>query len=317
MTQTFKSHVGFAKEVTWGTKVAPTVYIPCLTYGYDEDRKRELDKGTRAVAALDFAAYEGVESGKPSYEWNFYPDECARFYARILGTDNKSGVAAPYTHAFAMADKGASETISDFYGIANKERRFAGCYVTAVNTKFETKSGFVTQRVDFLGQAPDSGVAETVPSFPTDSPFRGWQAALTVAGGGNTRLLSFEIDMKRKVELIFGANNSKTPSAGEVFPVEVTGKCSFWMDTTDTEYGYFVDAATENAVVVTITGDVLSGGNYQLIFTLTKFLWEKVQPKRPTPEGYLTAEVSFRGIYNTTDAGPAAVSVLNSISTAY
>src|SRR5437588_433795 len=98
MTQTFKSHVGFAKETTWGTVVAPTAWIPCLNYTYDEERRRELDKGQRAKAAMDYAAYAGVQWGKPSYEWNFYPDECGRFLAYILGQDTISGGGPGYTH---------------------------------------------------------------------------------------------------------------------------------------------------------------------------------------------------------------------------
>jgi len=311
MTQVFKSHVGFAKESVWGTIVSPTVWIPCLSYGYDEERKRELDKGGRAKAALDYGAYAGVQWGKPSYEWNYYPDECARWYARILGQDAISGVG-PYVHTMTLADKGASDTISDFYGTANKERRFAGAYVESIDTKFDTKSGFVTQKVGFIGQAPDAGVAETTPTFPTDAPMLGWNASLKIATVTTVRLLNFELSLKRTVDPIFGANNSQTPTAAEVYPLEVTGKCKFYADTLDTEYGYFTAGATQNVFDLTVTRDATG----ILEFIITKFLWEKVAILRQMP-GYVEAEATFRGIFNSTDAGPLQVIATNNTTPAY
>lgn len=429
MTQSFKSHVGFAKESTWGTIVAPTVWIPCLSFTFDEERRREIDKGIRAKAALDFGAYAGVQFAKPSYEFNLYPDECGRWYSRVLGagSDSPASIGAPSAAAAAGAGMGtgnykyqitfrvgnasggngtaesgpgteglvtttggnnqvnltniplgpqgttargiyrtavagvsgteklvttlndntttvyldaasdasiasnaavpsgtgtvhtmtlqsavpASDTVSDFYGIASKERRFAGAYVSSVNTKFETKTGFATQKVDFVTQAADTGVTETTPTFPSDQPIMGWTAQLQVAGSANIRLLSFEMDMKRNVDPIFGANNSQTPSNAEVFPLEHTGKCSFYMDTTDTEYSYFQTGATLNKFDLTI-----AGGTSIVEFVMNQFLWEKVTIARSNP-GFVLAEATFRAIYNSTDNGTGTIKIVNLTTAAY
>src|SRR2546429_199183 len=148
MPQVFKTHVGFGKESTWGTAVAPTIWLPTTDYSWNEDRNRELDQGLRAKAAKDFGAYDGTRSAKPSYGFHWYPDEVARFVARILGQDALTG-SGPYTHTMTLADKGASDTITDFYGVSAAERRIPGAYVEKMDIKYNVASGFLDAQVGF------------------------------------------------------------------------------------------------------------------------------------------------------------------------
>lgn len=316
MAQVWRSHVSFVREQTYGsTGSGSAVYIPVLTYDtWEDNRERVLDNAFRAVPSKDFAVYSGVNSGRTGYTWYFYPDVMGRFLKGIFGAEavTQTTVGNRGVHTFGSTDTPASETIYDFYGVAGSERRFHGSQMQSMNLSFETQTGALQMKNEWLSFAASTGISETTFSYTGTSgviPHRGWQATLALANSTNLRLLRFNVDLKRAVDLIYGANNSQNPSAREVGPLEITGSLSFYGGTssggsTETEYTLFRNN-TSTSMVIDLqdsTAALSTANGLTLTFSNANFY-----PATLDRSGnYVRWDVPFRALHNVTDSGPAA-----------
>ncbi len=300
--QTILSHLGLAKEVTWGTAVAAAKWLPIKDFKPVDEIKYPLDQGKRGIAALDFGAYQGTRLGNLDYGGDFFPDVPPYFLLGVLGKDTVTGVG-PYTHAFQLDPAPPSFSISDYYGV---ERQWAGARVSELGLKFATDTGMLEYGVKMLSKA-SAIVTTTTPTIGTTAPFLGWQAAFSVAGTGVVgRLLAYEVTFKRILKEIFGANNSQDPSAIYVGGLEVTGKLT-------------VDMPDDNELLHYLNNDqpaiqvVLTSGTNTITILMTKCAFEKATIDRG--QEFVRLDAQIRGLYNTTDAGPAKVTVVNSVAT--
>src|SRR5438105_3070873 len=102
MAQVWRSHVGFAREASYGTTGTGTAtYMPILSYDvWEDDRERILDNAFRAVPSKDFFVYQGVNKGRVGYTWYAYLDPMGRFLKDIFGAETvtQSSVGAPGVH---------------------------------------------------------------------------------------------------------------------------------------------------------------------------------------------------------------------------
>lgn len=296
------SHVGLAREAVWGTALPAAKFFPSKNPKFEDDIKRILDQGKRGSAATDFGAWGGTRLGRLEHDGDFYPDVPPYFLLGILGQVNTTGVG-PYTHVFTLAATPPSFTITDYYGGA-QARQFAGAMVESLDLKFATESGALEWAVKLAAKA-STQVATPTPTFGSLAPFLGWQAALTLAGGGNTKLLGFELNMKRTLSPIFGANNSQDPNKMYAGPLEVTGKITFDM-ADETELNYYLNNTQPTLSLV------LTSGTNTITIALSKCDFEKATVDRS--QEYVRVDSPIRGHYNATDAGPAKITVVNSVA---
>lgn len=308
---TFRTHVGFASEVSYGTTAAAAqVSIPFLSYDdYTDDQGLVMDVGGRAKASHVFGVYTGVQQGKWSGTAPYYPNECYRFFHRLLGTDTVGsssggaggGTVTAWQHTLTLADLPASDTIFDFFGSTLGDRAFSGAQCEKVDFKFDRASGMATIKPSYKSAAPSTGPGtEATPSYGTDTPFRGFEAVFSVGGSTKTTLLTFDMSLTRQVDLIFAGNNSQRPSAVEVGDFDVTGKLSIYGSTDQPYVDY--RANTQQAVELVLT-DTAAGSSYaRLDILMTKCVFTKVTPDRSG--NFLRYDVEFQGIHNATDAGP-------------
>lgn len=309
--QTWRSHVGFAREATYGsTGTGSVVYIPILSYDeWEDDRERIVDSAPRAQPSKDYFVYAGVNGGRTGYTWYAYLDTMNRFFKDIFGaaaTVTQSSAGAHAVHNFGTTDTPLSETIYDFYGVAGAERRWHGMQAERLELKFDANSGAMTMKTVYRGYASSTGITETTVAYTCSVPKRGWEGALTLAGSTNNRLLAATFTFAREVGLIYSASNSQNPVNREVGPLEITGQLSFYGGTssggsTDTEYTLF---RNNTSTTLSLTFFEASSSN-ALLIALSNANFAPATLDRGGQ--YHRWDVGVRGLYNTSDSGPGYV----------
>lgn len=310
----WNTQLGLAKETTWGTGVVATTFYginkPKFTVKYQDI----TDLGFRGNASTLQGMYQGTghtEIDLPDMQ--FYPDDTGHLLMAMLGVDSISGVG-PYTHALTLLNSALppSYTLTRFSGLAATSERVTGVNFEEVTLKFVNGSGEFTVAAKGRGKIQDT-VAKPAASYSAASIFLPWQAAATIAGGGNARLIDMEVSLKRPVEQVPGMNNSQDMTAANIGPLDVTGKMTFApVDTT--EFAYYT-ANTQPSVSILFTS-----GTNTLTLQMTKCAFHDVTEVDPNST-YFKVAASFRAVANSTDAGtgngPIKITLVNGKAVAY
>lgn len=294
--------VGLAVEAAYGTGLAATKFLPVKTHDYRPQVQRILDEGKRGVNAKDFGAYAGHRFSEWTYGGDLFPDVPPYFLMAIMGTKAVTGTG-PYNHTFSLASTIPSLTLYDNY-VAN-QRRIPGCLTEEFTLRWgSTETTAITWEAKGKGNLGASITAET-PTIGTAAPWLGWQSQLTVGGTVAQRLLNGELTFRRPVEQVWAANDSQDPSQFAAGPLEVTGRLNVYM-TDDTDLDRVLNL-TRPATVLRF-----QSGTNTLTITMTSCDWEAGSIDRSGT--YVRLDANIRGHWNATDAGPARITLANSVA---
>lgn len=299
-------YFGLAKEATYGTSVAPTIFIPYDSIKVEDDLRKSVDEGRRGVLSKEFAVYNTTRLSKIDVETLAYPDTIGHLLYGILGKDTVTGTG-PYTHKFQVLDGAApSYTFADYNVIAGtNERRYPGGVIDEVGFKFDDDGNM---KVSAKMQSKISTlVAKSTPTQNVSTPFQGWMASLTLGGSVNANLLGGDITIKRANELLFAGNNTQDPTRAVNGRIEISGKLTF--DVVDeSEYLLFLNGTQQSIQV-----QFQVNANQSLTFLFTKTDISKSTVDRGGE--YVRVDMDFKCLYNTTDAGLCQITLINSVAT--
>jgi hypothetical protein len=302
---TARSYLGIAKEVTKGTPVAPTDYIPVTSSKLKPvDMIGELLADNMAQGSLvkDYAYVQGRSNSTYDFGGPVYPDTIGYVLGGVLGSVATTGVSAPYTHTISLKNAFATGadaqptafTLTDFY--AANVRAYPGIQFHDFSMKF-TADGLLDY--DAKGTGWISSAASTpTPSFSSVLPTPVWLATVSIGGSTISDVIDGNIDMKRPVTPIFGLANTRNPYQVFLGALETTGKIKFVMED-DTELTRYL---TNTQPAITFNWAQGAGSTAtQIQFTVTKGAYTAAIIDRA--QDYVTIEVDVRAIANTTDAG--------------
>ena len=312
--------IGMGRETTWGTTVVPTIYLPIKTpKGFIPKYDTIRDDSDRNNLSDLQGLYLGT--GYTPFDlpgMNFYPDDSGMPLAALMGVDTISG-AGPYTHTLTLLNSGLpnSFTLNKFDNLLATARRVGGCYIEEVALSYVSSgnSGQLKIGVKGRGKIADT-VTKPTPAFSTANIYLGWQAALTLSGSGNTRIIAADITMKRPAEMVFGNNSTQNASTGNVGEMTVTGKMTFVPElaTPDTEIAYYT-GNTQPA-----TSIVFTSGTNTLTLQMTKTAFTDPVDLDPGTD-YWKLSMAFEAVANSTDGGtgnsPIKIIAINGRSTQY
>lgn len=295
------SHIGLARESNWGVAVAPTVWLPVSGPKPEDTVQWIKEQGFRAVPAKTFGAWQGPIHAVWQMDGLTYPDTIGLLLLATFGTDTVTGASAPYSHLFTLSSTTPpSLTIADYDAIT--ERRYAGFLPNELDFSFTPNEGL---KWSVKGESKKSVTATTTtPTFGTLPPFLGWQGTLNLGGSANVHMLSFDTAIKRSNQVLKGSSGTQDIDAIVPGPMEVTGKITVWMED-ETELNYFL-AGQPVAAVVTLT----AANGHSITFTMTATVFEKGAVDRS--KEYVTLDLNYEAVWNPTDAGPMAVTLVNS-----
>lgn len=302
-----RSYLGIAKEVTKGTAVAPTDFIPVMV---DTLKPVDVidplyDKGLRGSLVENYNYIQGRTRSTFEFGGSVFADTIGYALTGLLGQVATTGSSAPYTHTINLLNASAvganaqpiSYTLTDFY--AADVRAYAGIQFHDFSLKFNA-DGLL--EYDAKGTGYASAVASTpTPSFSTVLPTPVWQG--TVSIGGTTVAYSMEgnIDMKRPVTPIYGVAQTQNPYSVFVGALETTGKITFVMEN-DTQLTNFL-SNTQPAIVLNWAYGA-GATAVQIQATLTKGAYTAAIIERS--KDFVTVAIDLNAQGNTTDVGASA-----------
>jgi hypothetical protein len=299
-----RSYLGIAKEVTKGTPVAPTDFLPVMASSLKPVDVIDplYDEGIRGSNVKNYNYVPGRTRSTYDFGGSAFADTIGYSIAGLLGDVATVGASAPYTHTISLENSATaaadaqptSYTITDFYAAA--VRAYPGCQFSDFTLKFNA-DGMLEYDAKTTGWASATASTPT-PSFSTVLPTQVWQGAVTVGGTTITNSISGEISMKRPVTPIYGIATTQNPYNIFLGPLEVTGKITFVMEDNTELTRYLTN--TQPALVFNWAYGA-GAAAVQIQATLTKGAYVAAAIERGSD--FVEISVDINGIGNTTDAG--------------
>ena len=302
--QSVRSYLGIAKEVTKGTVVPPTDFIPVAK---DSLKPVDIvdplyDTGLRGSNVVNYNYIQGRTRSTVDFGGAVFADTVGYGIAGLLGSVATSGVSAPYTHTISLKnsltsgadDQPISYTLTDFYAV--DVRSYPGCQFSDFSLKFNA-DGMLEYDLKTTGWASET-VSDPTPSFSTVLPTPVWQGTVSIGGSAVANAMTGNIDMKRNVTPVYGISATQDPFNIFLGPIEVTGKITFIMET-DAELTRFL---TNTQPAIVLDWAYGSGSTaVQIQATITKGAYTAAVIERG--EDFVQVTVDINGQGNTTDAG--------------
>jgi hypothetical protein len=302
--QSVRSFVGIAKEVTKGTPIVPTDFLPVAK---DSVKPADVidalyDTGLRGSNVLNYNYLPGRAHSTFDFGGAVFADTIGYPLAGLLGGCATVGASAPYTHTISLLnsqtaaadDQPIAYTITDFYAAA--VRAYPGCQFSDFNLKFNADGmlEFDTKTTGWL-----SGSASTpTASFSTILPTQVWKGVVSVGGSTVANAMTGNINMKRPVSTVFGISNTQNPASVFLGPLEVNGGITFIMEDNAELTRYLTN--TQPAIVLDWSYGA-GAAAVQIQATLTKGAYTAAVIERG--DDYVKVTVTINGMGNTTDAG--------------
>jgi len=302
--QSVRSYLGIAKEVTKGTIVAPTDFIPVAK---DSIKPVDVvdalyDTGLRGSNVVNYNYLQGRTRSTFDFGGAVFADTVGYAIAGLLGSVATTGVSAPFTHTVSLKnsltsgadDQPISYTLTDFY--AADVRSYPGCQFSDFSLKFNA-DGMLEYDAKTTGWQ-STAVSDPTPTFSTLLPTQVWRGTVSIGGSAVSNSMTGNIDMMRSVTPVYGISATQNPYNIFLGPLEVTGKITFIMED-DTELTRYLSNSQPAIVLDWAYGT--GAAAVQLQATITKGAYTAAVIERG--EDFVQVSIDLNGQGNTTDAG--------------
>jgi len=233
----------------------------------------------------------------------------------LLTQGHAAGVAvAGFTlHTFKTAlTQPDSYSITEFNGF--EARGYAGCKLDTLTLKIDPK-GMITYDAKWMG-FPSTSQNTPIPVEPLTQPFLGWMWTLAVGGVPSSRGLTLDYTIKRASEAIPASTGTQAPREIFVAGIEFDAKMKAIFEN-NLDFNNLLTYA-KVALLSTLTQPpAVSGvpGGAQLAVSNSRSVWYKIPTNKQS--NFMQLDADITGTYNTTDAGPGAVTLLNQQAVSY
>ena len=234
-----RSYVGIAKEVTPGTPVAATDFIPLMK---DSLKPVDIiaplyDTGLRGSMAQNYNYIQGRRHTEIDLGGPVFADTVGYWLGGIMGSVVTTGASAPFAHTITLKNatgvgadaQPTSFTLEDMYVAEN--RYYPGCKVTNFTLTFNSE-GMLEYTAKLMGW-PSEVTAAASPSFSTVVPTPVWRGEVSIGGDVIGYTTDGSVTLTRAAEAIFGINTSQGPYEIFVGALDATGSFTFVMENDD------------------------------------------------------------------------------------
>ncbi len=235
-----------------------------------------------------------------------------------LSIPHSSGAAVTTTttHTFKQVSSGVRPPAFSITAYDNVDTRgWAGAVISDLGIKIDPK-GTVTFNPKFSA-FPEAVVSSFVPTYSGQQPLLGWQWNMTNAGAASSRGLTYDLSLKRAVEVIHSSDGTQGPREIFAGALECDGSYKAIYENL-TDYNLFLNYAQSPASAVLAQPAQVGGaqvGGCSLALTMSQSGFHKGQ--RDLGSTYVQASYSLSGIANTTDAGVVQAVLKNFVTAAY
>jgi hypothetical protein len=300
-----RSYLGIAKEVTPGTPIDATAFIPVNKDGLKPvDIIAPLyDTGLRGSMATNYTYIQGRRHTEIDVAGPAFADTVGWWLGSIMGSVATVGASAPYTHTISLKNattgdaQPTSLTLEDYYVSGN--RYYPGCKVTDFTLNFNS-DGMLDYTAKLMGY-PSQTTAASTPSFSAVTPTPVWRGAVSVGGSTIGYTTAASVTVTRAAEAIFGINTEQGPYEVFVAALDATGNMTFVMENDD----QLTNFLSNSQPAITCTFAQGTGATATSIaFTITKGAYTTASIDRSGDHVSITVDIN--AIANTTDAGATA-----------
>ena len=299
-----RSYIGIAKEVTKGTVVAPTDFIPVAK---DSLKPVDIvdplyDTGLRGSNVVNYAYIQGRTRSTFDFGGAVFADTIGYGLAGVLGSVATTGASAPFTHTISLFNSLTSDvdvqpisyTLTDFYAV--DVRSYPGCQFSDFSLKFNA-DGMLEYDVKTTGWA-SSTVADPTPTFSTVLPTPVWRGQVSIGGSTVATAMEGSIEMTRGVTPIYGISNTQNPYQVFLGALEVTGSIKFVMEN-DSQLLNFLN---NSQPAITLNWSYGAGAAaVQIQATITKGAYTAAMIERG--DDFVSVAIELNAQANTTDDG--------------
>ena len=299
-----RSYIGIAKEVSKGTVVAPTDFIPVAK---DSLKPVDIvdplyDTGLRGSNVVNYNYIQGRTRSTFDFGGAVFADTIGYGIAGVLGSVATTGASAPYTHTISLLNSltsGAdtqpvSYTLTDFYAV--DVRSYPGCQFSDFSLKFNA-DGMLEYDAKTTGWQ-SSTVSDPTPTFSTVLPTPVWRGTVSIGGSSVATAMEGSIEMTRPVTPIYGISNTQNPYQVFLGALEVTGNIKFVMEN-DSQLLNFLNN-TQPAIVLNWAYGTGSTA-VQIQATITKGAYTAAVIERG--DDFVSVAIELNAQANTTDDG--------------
>lgn len=285
---------GIAPEVTKGTALAATHYIPVTRGEPTEATSVLLDQGMRASMTTTYGAVKGTTSASYDIEGDVFLDTIGFPLVGIFGADATT-LAGPFLHTISLLNSGTGQcpsyTIWDYNGL--QARKYPAATCSSLSLRLSAQE-LLTYSASYATFASVTDTTPT-PSFSALDPVAGWVGTVNIAGGGTSTIVEeAEINFSRNVSVVDTIDGTANPSQIWQGPLSVSGRLTMVADA-ETEFTRYT-AVTKPSLVFTF-----AQGTANIIITCTSVTYTDAKIERG--EDYTQTSVQFEALGNTTDAG--------------
>ena len=299
-----RSYVGIAKEVTPGTAVPATDFIPLAK---DSLKPVDIiaplyDTGLRGSMAQNYNYIQGRRHTEIDLGGPVFADTVGYWLGGIMGSVATTGASAPFAHAITLKNatgigadaQPTSFTIEDMYVAEN--RFYPGCKVTDFTLTFNSE-GMLEYTAKLMGW-PSETTSVASPSFSSVVPTPVWRGEVMIGGSTIGYTTDGSVTMTRSAEAIFGINTDQGPYEIFVGALDATGNFTFVMENDD----QLLNFLNNTQPVINVAFSQGAGASLTTVaFNIAKGAYTTGVIDRSAD--HVTVAVDIAAIANTTDAG--------------
>ncbi len=204
------SFLGLAKETTFGTGVAPAVWMPFLSESFRDGP--EAIQEAQNMGYLDQSPmYKGMQVVSGQLSGVVYPDTIGHILRAALGPDTVSG-PGPFIHTFTplQTPAGANNALPSYSFQLQRQgatrRRYVGMVCTSLSFSF-SQGGLLKFDSSWIGHSMSNNPTAGVPALSSVAPFQ-LTAAITKGGSAYADIQEYSAAVETPVEPVRTINNS-------------------------------------------------------------------------------------------------------------
>ncbi len=291
------SHVGIAKETTFGTAVAANDYLQIVSESVSHNIEEIVREANRGIVD-EPASLEGLNTIAGDIVVEVQPQTIGYLLRSALGAPVTTEAAAPYTHTFTpvQTDFAAKCALPPYTLEVHRDLeqafQFAGCVVNNLQFTWGVDQKILRCTASILGKSVTL-ISKTSPEFEAANPFT-WEQATYKSGSplaAIDTLTAIQITVNNNLEAVATLNNTK-----EISRIRRNGfrtvEVQFTFEVEDlTEYNRF-KAQSENAFAFEFVSD-----DNKIKFDLPKVRYTSF-PLGVSGPGRLTVAVAGKAKYD-------------------
>ena len=173
-----KINVGFGKEATRWTAVAPAIWCPKASLDFEDKSEKVIDESSIGVIEDSFDWHVSKQYAEWTFECNVYANAIWYILLNVFGSVSTSWSSGEFTHAFSVAESNQHQSLT--IGIADdtQDKQFPLAMVNSLEISAEVWD-FVKANAEF--RSKKGANASLTPSYSDDFALLGKNVQIYLA----------------------------------------------------------------------------------------------------------------------------------------